>query len=187
MLVLMHSSGETHKRPHTARIVIVTDAWHPQINGVVTVTQELVTHLTKRGHHVTLIHPGLFMSVPVPYYPDVHFALNVWRVGAYITEAKPDYIHITTEGPLGLATKIMCDRKGYGYTTSYHTNFVDYLSVRNKHISARAGLAYLRFFHRKARAVLVTTPAVKEKLESFRFKRVVVSPVGVDTNLFRPH
>lgn len=170
-------------------IAIVTDAWHPQINGVVTSLKEIIKHLEARHYEVTVIHPGLFRTVPVPNYPGVHISVDVHHLQKILAKTKPDYIHIVTEGPLGLAARLYCQTHHLAFTSSYHTNFQHYLATRHIPVLPKVGNRYLRWFHSAAAATMVATPALKDELERSKFKHVVVSPLGVDTELFspRPH
>jgi len=106
------------------RIVIVTDAWHPQLNGVVRSLQSVAAELAKLGHQVIFVSPDLFHSVPCPTYREIRLALaRPSTVGRRIGALRPDAVHIATEGPLGLATRLWCLRHGHAFTTAYHTHF----------------------------------------------------------------
>lgn len=167
-------------------IAIVTDAWHPQINGVVTSLREIIRHLEIHQYEVTVVHPGLFRTVPVPNYPGVHISVDVHHLQKILVKTKPDYIHIVTEGPLGLAARLYCQTHHLAFTSSYHTNFQHYLATRHIPVLPKVGNRYLRWFHSAAAATMVATPALKEELERSKFKHVVISPLGVDTDLFSP-
>lgn len=176
------TSESTHKK----HIVVVTDAWHPQINGVVTSLEETSKRLKERGYEVTMIHPGLFHTVPVPNYPDIHFSVDIHRMQSLLSEANPDYIHIVTEGPLGLAARVYCQTTQRAFTSSFHTNFQQYLAMRKIPVLPKIGYRYLRWFHSASSVTMVTTMAMKEELEHNKFKNVVISPLGVDTDMFAP-
>src|SRR5262245_33951084 len=110
------------------RIVIATDAWHPQVNGVVRTLDSTRRTLEGMGHAVRVIEPGLFRTFPCPAYPEIPLCLPVpSRIDSLIRWFKPDHVHIATEGPIGLAVRRLCLGKGWRYTTSYHTNFPEYL------------------------------------------------------------
>jgi glycosyltransferase involved in cell wall biosynthesis len=113
------------------RLLIVSDAWHPQINGVVVSFAKIKQLLEADGFLVFLLHPGLFFTVPLPIYPEIRLSLFASRlVKRFISTERPDYIHIATEGPLGLAARIVCRRYRIPFTTSFHTQFQLYASIR---------------------------------------------------------
>lgn len=171
------------------KILLVTDTWHPQINGVVTVLEKIKALLEERGYTVKIIEPGQFRTVPLPLYPEIRLALFPGRrVNSLIESFAPDYIYIATEGPLGYATRRVCIKKRLHFTTSYQTHFHLYAEMRFK-ILARMVLPLLRRFHSAATHTFVTTSALKEELEKYKFKNIVVWPLGVDTEFFSrtPH
>ncbi|MDF2605463.1 glycosyltransferase family 1 protein [Sphingomonas sp.] len=148
------------------KIAIVTDAWAPQVNGVVRTLQSLVGELTTMGHHPLIIAPDGFRSFPCPTYPEIRLALASPRaVGSRIAAFGAEAIHIATEGPLGLAARRWCLDRGMRFTTAYHTQFPDY-------VAARTGLSpawvwhLVRRFHQRADAVLVSTPTIQHMLAS---------------------
>ena len=170
------------------KILIVTDAWEPQVNGVVRTLKSTRRELEKMGHVVDLLTPLEFRTVPCPTYPEIR--LSLWprkRTAARIRASAPDAIHIATEGPLGLAARSYAIRHRLPFTTAYHTRFPEY-------VRARFGLPlsityrFFRWFHGKAEAVLVPTRVVKEDLETFGFTpgRVVMWSRGVELDLFKP-
>ena len=168
------------------KILIATDAWSPQVNGVVTALVNTITCLRRDGHEVHVISPDGFRTMPTPSYPEIPLALFPRREVARRIEAwAPDAIHVATEGPIGAAARGFCVRNGLRFTTAYHTSFPEY-------VTARTGLpvswtaAWMRRFHAPSAAVLVATRAMRELLESRGFERVVESPLGVDLDLFRP-
>ena len=113
------------------RIALVSDAWAPQINGVVRTLTMLLRELGKRGHEVVRITPDLFRTLPCPTYPEIRLAIHPGRrVAEMMAAARPDAIHITTEGPLGIAARRYCLRRGYGFTTAFHTRFPEYVAAR---------------------------------------------------------
>lgn len=167
------------------RIVIVTDAWHPQVNGVVTSIAKIADLLEKKGFGVTVIHPGLFWTVPLPFYKEIRLSLVTRRkIKNMIGAEKPDYIHIATEGPLGLAARAACQQKKLQFTTSYHTHFARYVKARVGAIS-KTVYADLRWFHNTGASTMASTESLKSELENEGFKNVVVWPLGVDTELFK--
>jgi glycosyltransferase involved in cell wall biosynthesis len=170
------------------KILIVTDAWYPQVNGVVRVMDMMRRKLEARGYEVVVAEPGLFKSIPFFFYPEVPMVLFP---GAAIKEVidreKPDYVHIATEWTLGFAARNICKRRGIPFTTSYHTNFPRYLPhyiIGGATLLSMLSRWYMRWFHNAAHAVMVSTDTLKEELDAQRFKHVVVWPFGVDAALF---
>ncbi len=167
------------------RIVIVSDAWHPQINGVVRTLVAVQRELQALGHTVRVIGPDGFRTAPLPTYPEIRLALNPWRVRGAIEAFGPDAVHIATEGPLGWAARRWCGRAAQPFTTSFHTRFPEYLSARTG-LPESLGYAGLRRFHRHAETVMAATPRLVAELERRGFGRVGLWGRGVDTSLFRP-
>ncbi len=175
-----------HHRVYTMRnAVIVTDAWLPQTNGVVTTLQTVIKYLPDFGYKVTVIHPGLFDTYPLPGYPEIELARNPRRVKQLILDAEPDSIHIATEGPLGMVARRFCVRNKLPFTTSLHTKFPEYVNERTG-MPLRAGYSLIRWFHKAATATLCTTQSHKEELQQWGLRNLVVWGRGVDTRLFRP-
>jgi glycosyltransferase involved in cell wall biosynthesis len=168
------------------RIVIVTDAWLPQTNGVVTTLQQTVRQLRDFGHEVHLVTPEGFKTVPCPTYPEIRLALFSWReVGRRLRAIQPDAVHIATEGPLGLAARQYAVSRGLAFTTSYHTQFPQYISARLP-IPAATVYRYLRCFHSRSSRVMVGTEEMRRELRMNGFRRVVPWTRGVDTERFTP-
>lgn len=170
------------------KILIVTDAWKPQVNGVVRVIERTVALLTERGYEITVIHPGLFRTMPMPFYPEIPLALfPSKKIKQLIAEASPDAIHIATEGPLGISARNFCKRAGLTFTTEYHTHFPLYIDFYLKPDFGFTALAYryLRWFHNGSGRTLVHTASLKTDLERHGFRDLVLTPLGVDTELFR--
>ncbi len=166
------------------KILLVTDAWAPQKNGVTVVQHQLTRLLTERGYDVTVIHPELFRTVALPTYREIHLALfSRKRVARMIADLHPDAIHIMTEGPLGWATRSVCRRQNIPFTTWYHTNLDLYLDVR-LHVFLWPIHVLLRHFHSRATHTMVTTESLKKHLELQGYRNVVVVPLGVDTEMF---
>ncbi len=166
------------------RIVLITDAWHPQVNGVVTVFTSLQPLLETRGYTVSVIHPALFKTVPMPLYPEIRLAIFPSRqLKALIREMQPDAVHIATEGPLGIAARRICKRNDILFTTSYHTHFQLYFHVRFKMFFG-AVYAFMRWFHAGGAATMVATESLKSDLEAHGFRNLTVWPLGVDTESF---
>jgi glycosyltransferase involved in cell wall biosynthesis len=168
------------------RLALVTDAWHPQVNGVVRTLGHTVREVTAAGHEVTVISPAGFRSIPCPTYPEIRLALFAGRaVHRRLAELEPDAVHVATEGPLGLAARNWCVRRGWPFTTAYHTQFPEYVRARVP-LPLRAGYAAARWFHGRAAHTLVTTPTMRRQLESRGFRNLATWGRGVDTDLFRP-
>jgi len=168
------------------RIALITDAWAPQINGVVRTLSTMQANLVARGHTVLVVHPGLFRNVPCPTYPEIRLAITTpAAVTKLLEDFQPETIHLATEGPLGWLARHWCLRHGYPFTTGYHTRFPEYLQAR---FWLPVGLSYmaLKFFHGPAKAVLVPTASMAEALQARGFHQVKVWGRGVDTNLFKP-
>jgi glycosyltransferase involved in cell wall biosynthesis len=168
------------------RIAIVSDAWRPQINGVVTTLEQTTAAARRLGHEALVISAAGLRSIPCPSYPEIRLALQPTRaVCERLAQFAPEAIHIATEGPLGLAARGHCMRWGVPFTTSYHTQFPDYARARWG-LPAALGYAYLRWFHRPAVRTLVGTESVRGNLQARGFKHLVPWSRGVDTTLFRP-
>jgi glycosyltransferase involved in cell wall biosynthesis len=173
--------------PDGARtIALVTDAWFPQMNGVVTTLSHLCAHVRPHGRRISVIHPGLFASVPCPRYPEIRLSCCGRRaVGRILDEQAPDSIHVATEGPLGMAARAGCVRRGTPFTTSFHTQFALYLR-RYAGVPAAWSYAWLRRFHGAAEVTLVPTESIRRELAERRFANLRVWTRGVDSELFRP-
>jgi glycosyltransferase involved in cell wall biosynthesis len=168
------------------RIAIVTDAWLPQVNGVVTTLRRTSEGLAARGHGVTIVNPTDYRTLPCPNYPEIRLAL--WpgqRLVGALDAAAPDAIHIATEGPLGAAARRYCLRRGLRFTTSYHTQFPQYLRKRLP-VPETWTYAWLRRYHARAERTLVPTEHQRRDLVEHGFENVVIWSRGVDTALFRP-
>jgi glycosyltransferase involved in cell wall biosynthesis len=168
------------------RVIIATDAWQPQINGVVRVMETTVRELRALGHEVLVIGPGDFSSVPAPGYAEVRLALATARAfGRLATAFKPDAIHIPVEGPVGLAARRWCVRNGVAFTSSYHTRFGDFFAHRFG-LDERHANRYQRWFHAPSAAFMVQTPRLERELAEIGFTNIVSWTRGVDTQLFKP-
>ena len=167
------------------KLLLVTDAWEPQTNGVVTTLQHARLGLGRLGIDTTVIHPGLFRTLPVPSYPEIRIAIDPWRVARMIAAERPDTIHIATEGPLGLAARRYVVRRGIPFSTSLHTKFPEYVAARTG-LPLSIGYKFLRWFHRPSVATLVTTNSLRRELEGRGLERLVVWGRGVDTEQFSP-
>ena len=162
------------------RIAIVTDAWEPQVNGVVRSIQAVNAVLEREGHEVAVISPDLFRSLPCPTYPEIRLALTrVATVGAMLEDFAPDAIHLATEGPLCIAARRWCLRHKRAFTTAYHTQFPDYVSARTR-LPAEWFWRYIRWFHAPAAAILAATPSIRESLAAHGLTNVRPWGRGVD-------
>ncbi len=168
------------------RIVIVTDAAPPQVNGVVITLGTLARELGHLGHEVHMITPASFRTMPCPTYPEIRLALfpgaGVKRALEALT---PDAIHIATEGPLGIAARRICVRRAWPFTTSYHTRFPEYVRARAP-VPTAFTYAWLRRFHARAQRVMVPTESIREELKARHFDNTVIWPRGVDIARFAP-
>ena len=168
------------------KIAIVTDAWRPQTNGVVKTLSTTAEGLRALGHEVTVIEPNQFKTFPCPTYPEIRLAwLPYGRLSSLLDDFAPDAIHIATEGTLGGAARKWCLRRGFPFTTSYHTQFPEYVRARVP-IPLAVSYAHLRRFHSAAARTMVATPAMQRLLESRGFRNIVRWTRGVDVGLFRP-
>jgi 1,2-diacylglycerol 3-alpha-glucosyltransferase/glucuronosyltransferase len=166
------------------RIAIATDAWPPQVNGVVTTLSRTCDELRRMGHDVLMITPTGRRTIPCPSYPEIRLSLLPRRQVARELQAfAPDCIHIATEGPLGMATRRYCRSRQLPFTTSYHTRFPEYVRARIP-LPLSWTYAWLRHYHRHSSAVLVPTPAVRKQLLQRGFRNVQVWTRGVDTAVF---
>lgn len=168
------------------RILIASDAWSPQVNGVVTTLRNTTRELEALGHSVKLITPEGFRTVPCPTYPEIRLAVAPGtRVVRMIDEFEPDAVHIETEAPLGLAARRYCLSAGQPFTTAYHTQFPEFIHARCR-LPLAVGYRWMRWFHAPASAVLVPTAAMQRQLEKWGFKNLARWSRGVDTDVFVP-
>ena len=168
------------------RIAIVSDAWLPQVNGVVRTLDTVRRTLGADGHDVLVIGPDRFRTLPCPTYPEIRLALLPARaVARAIDGFAPEAIHIATEGPLGMATRRYCLSRGFCFTTSFHTKFAEYLHARTR-FPISWTYAWLRRFHAASARIMVATPSLEAELTQHGFARLSRWSRGVDTALFRP-
>ena len=168
------------------RIAIITDAWQPQVNGVVRTLGTVIANLRHRGHEVEVIAPDQFRSFPCPTYPEIRLALaGPRKVGGRIADFAPDAVHIATEGPLGWAARRWCLRHGQRFTTAYHTQFPQYLARRT---GLPEGLFWpaIRAFHRPSAGIMVATVSIADQLRAQGLHQIRPWSRGVDTALFMP-
>ena len=166
------------------KIALITDAWQPQVNGVVTTLVELVRELEQLGHQVEVIHPHLFKTRPCPGYAGIDLALSPKRgVTERLDAFQADAIHVATEGPLGWAARRYCLKRRLAFTTAFHTKFPEILNAALK-IPLSWGYALFRFFHKPSGGVMVPTQGVLDMLRDRGFSNLRRWTHGVDTKLF---
>jgi glycosyltransferase involved in cell wall biosynthesis len=168
------------------RILLATDAWEPQVNGVVRTLTRTVSECRAMGHEVEVISPDQFKTLPLPTYPEIRLALGAYEPMQERFKAfEPEAIHIATEGPVGLAARRLCLEWKLPFTTSYHTRFPEYVAARLP-VPSAAGYAYMRWFHSPSGRVMVATPTMRDELDRKGFRNLSPWTRGVDTELFRP-
>jgi len=168
------------------RLALVTDAWHPQTNGVVRTLARLTRDLEESGSEVLVVSPDEHRTVPLPSDPDYRIACDPWRAVARIRAFAPDAVHISTEGPLGLWMNWWLRRRRLRFTTSFHTRFPEFISARFR-VSLECGYRLERWFHRAAEHTLVGTNSLIRELDARRVGQTLVRwPRGVDTERFHP-
>jgi glycosyltransferase involved in cell wall biosynthesis len=166
------------------KLALLTDAWQPQVNGVVTTLVELVREMRQRGHEVLVIHPGLFKTRPCPGYAGIDLAVQPGRsLPALLKDFAPDCIHLATEGPIGWAGRSYCRKQGLRFTTAFHTRFPEILQAALR-IPLSWGYALFRHFHRASAGVMVPTEGMLHLLKARRFERLLPWTHGVDLTLF---
>lgn len=168
------------------RILIATDAWHPQVNGVVRTLNMVAQAARLQGAEIDFLTPEPFRSIAMPTYPDLRLALPMpGEIAERIRSARPDAIHIATEGPIGHLVRRYCLKHNLPFTTSFHTRFPEYVSARAP-VPEKWVWAWLRRFHAPSSAVMAATPALMCELSERKFGNVVLWPRGVDAELFHP-
>src|SRR5687767_2612813 len=168
------------------RVLIATDAWHPQVNGVVRTLSSLARSARDLGVTIDFLTPEGFPSVQVPTYPGLRFALpNRREIARRVAHARPDAIHIATEGAIGCSVRAYCSRHGWPFTTSFTTRFPEYISARAP-IPISWGYGVLRWFHSAATVTMVSTPSLMSELARWGFNNLGMWTRGVDTEMFRP-
>lgn len=170
------------------KIAFITDAWRPQINGVVTTIENTCKTLQNRGEEILLITPEQFKTIPCPSYPSIKLSIFCYpKVKRLLTDFAPNHIHIATEGPLGLAARKYCLKNNLSFTTSFHTLFAEYINLRFK-IPVSWGYRMLHWFHKPASRVMVATQSVEADLVNRGFNKDKFArwSRGVDTERFKP-
>jgi glycosyltransferase involved in cell wall biosynthesis len=167
--------------------IIITDAWTPQVNGVVRTYENVQTQLVRMGVSFSIIHPYWkeFSRMPCPEYPEIELVTNPWKLVPILKRLQGSRFHIATEGPLGLVARLYLASKGISYTTSYHTKYPEFLKELIG-IPATWTYPFFRWFHRDSSHVLVPTARLREELEVKGFQRVCVWSSGIDRDLFNP-
>jgi len=168
------------------RIAIVSDAWRPQINGVVRTIETIVKLLQADGHEIEVFGPDRFRTVPCPTYPEIRLSLfPSARLHHMLTLFMPDAIHLVTEGPLGWSARAFCLKRGIPFTTAYHTRFPEYVRARIR-LPVAWSYAFVRRFHAPSAAVLVVAQSIRDELTVRGFRNLVPWSRGVDITAFRP-
>ena len=169
------------------KLALITDAWHPQVNGVVTTLHELVAALAPLGVEVEVIHPGLFRNRPCPGYKGIDLAVRPGKPLAQMLDSlQPDAIHLATEGPLGWAGRRYCLKRRLAFTTAFHTKFPEILHAALR-VPLSWGYALFRYFHKPSSGVMVPTQGVLDMLKGRGFDKLKPWTHGVDLNLFEYH
>jgi glycosyltransferase involved in cell wall biosynthesis len=173
------------------KVLVATDAWHPQVNGVVRTLGHLAQEASALGAEIAFLAPDRFLTMPMPSYPEIRLSLVAPGVVARrIKEGAPDAIHVATEGPIGHSVRRYCLNRGLPFTTSFHTRFPDYLAERLPlpgNWTSSVTWRLLRKFHAPSATVMAATPGLRAELQSRGFGYVGLWPRGVDAELFRPH
>jgi len=168
------------------RILVATDAWEPQVNGVVRTLTRVIDEMRQMGHTVEVISPDQFKTFPLPTYNEIKVAVGVYEpVQEHFKAFEPEAIHIATEGPIGLAARRICVEWKLPFTTSYHTRFPEYVSARLP-LPLAAGYAYMKWFHKPSGRLMVATPTMRDELERHGFRNITAWSRGVDTIAFHP-
>jgi glycosyltransferase involved in cell wall biosynthesis len=168
------------------RILVVTDAWEPQVNGVVRTLTRVISEMREMGHTVEVVSPDQFKTFPLPTYAEIKVAVGAYEpVQERFKAFEPEAIHIATEGPLGLAARRICVEWKLPFTTSYHTRFPEYVSARLP-LPLAAGYAYMKWFHKPSGRLMVATPTMRDELEQHGFRNITAWSRGVDTIQFHP-
>ena len=169
------------------RLLLVTDAWAPQVNGVVRTLETLGRDLAAMGHEVRYSTPEGLITLPLPTYPEIRLALFPRKsLERMIEEFEPTAIHIATEGPVGLSARRLCVKRKIPYSTSFHTRFPEYVRARLPFVPESLVYRFLRWFHDPADAMMVATPSLKHEMEAHGFSNVRIWSRGVDIDHFRP-
>tara|TARA_B100000678_G_scaffold104936_2_gene87912 strand:+ start:8395 stop:9489 length:1095 start_codon:yes stop_codon:yes gene_type:complete len=169
------------------KIMLITDAWHPQVNGVVRTLTRVIEEAEAMGHVFEVVSPSDgFKTIPLPTYSEIQLAVGARKqIEERFHAFEPEAVHIATEGTLGMAGRSMCLKNGMPFTTSYHTRFPEYVSARFP-VPVSWGYGFMKWFHRYSGHIMVATASMREELEERGFGNVVAWSRGVDTELFHP-
>ncbi|HEX2148414.1 MAG TPA: glycosyltransferase family 1 protein [Pseudorhizobium sp.] len=168
------------------KITIVTDAWLPQVNGVVRSIQNTNRELERMGIEVAMVTPQTFRSIPCPTYPEIRLSVATYgRVAREIQEAAPDAVHIATEGPLGILARRWCLRNNVPFSTSYHTRFPEYVAARFP-VPIRVMQAFVRWFHNAGNGCMVATASLERELGRLGLRNLLRWSRGIDQSMFSP-
>jgi glycosyltransferase involved in cell wall biosynthesis len=168
------------------RILIATDAWRPQVNGVVHTLEATARAAESLGAEISFLTPEGFPTVAMPSYPGIRLALPRGReIARRIADVRPDAVHVATEGPIGYYVRRHCVANGRSFTTSLHTRFAEYVAARWP-VPPSWTWRLMRWFHNAGRGTMVSTASLANELRSHGFKNVLRWPRGVDSGLFRP-
>ncbi|MGD2132730.1 MAG: glycosyltransferase family 1 protein [Maricaulaceae bacterium] len=181
-----HAEADDERR--AMRIMLVTDAWEPQVNGVVRTLSRVVAECREMGHEVEVIAPSDgFRTLPLPTYPEIQLAVGARKeVERRFRAFEPEAIHIATEGTLGWTARAICKKWKLPFTTSYHTRFPEYVHARFPIIPLKAGYQFMRMFHNAGGRLMVATPTMRDDLAGRGFQNITPWARGVDTELFHP-
>ncbi len=173
-------------RPAPSRVLIVSDAWRPQVNGVVRTLATLLSELQAIGVRAEVIGPDRFRTLPCPTYPDIRLSVLPRRkLSRLMEDFGPDALHIATEGPLGMAARRLARRRGWIFTTAFHTRFPEYLAARTW-LPTRLSYAWLRHFHNAGHGLMVATDSLRQELADRGFRHLRAWSRGVDLSQFKP-
>jgi glycosyltransferase involved in cell wall biosynthesis len=173
--------------PALFRVLLVTDAWHPQVNGVVRTLEMLARDLEAMGHQVRYATPQGRLTMPMPTYPEIRLTLFPRKSLERMIDAfDPNAVHIATEGPLGLSARAICIKRKLPFTTSFHTRFPEYVKARFPFVPVEWTYRFLRWFHGPAATMMVATQSLKDEMESHGFTNVSLWSRGVDVDAFHP-
>src|ERR1700690_3507397 len=168
------------------RILLATDAWEPQVNGVVRTLTRITAELREMGDRVEVISPDQFPTFPLPTYPEIKLAVGAYeKVQEKFKSFEPEAIHIATEGPIGLSARRICIEWKLPFTTSYHTRFPEYVSARLP-VPLAAGYAYMKWFHKPSGRLMVATPTLRDELAKPASRNLSQWSRGADPEVFKP-